>query len=136
LFFSKFRPFRGVPAGILLLTSGVAFFFAASLAAAFKLPGAAGVRGSLRGCAEVVDVAEGGGVALERRDDVVRKRCGCVIDVRAREAARRQLRQIMTGSCGGQLTLLLSHTAWMLVAKSLAWGSRCAAELFLRDPMR
>jgi hypothetical protein len=45
---------------MLLLTSGVTFFFAASVAWPFKLPDAAGVRGSLNGCAAEVDVAAGG----------------------------------------------------------------------------
>jgi hypothetical protein len=55
-----------------------------------------------------VDVAGGGvredvegvavtGVALERRDVVLRKRCGWEVDIRALEAARRQLRQIILG---------------------------------------
>lgn len=95
MFFSKFRPFSGIPAGMLLLTNGVTFFFAASVAWPFKLPDAAGVRDSLNGCAADVDVAVGGvcddvespcrgavcvatfgeiGVALLRRDEVVRKR--------------------------------------------------------------
>lgn len=95
LFFSKFKPLSGVPAGMLLLTSGAAFFFDASAAWALMLADGAGVRGSLSGCAADVDVAAGGvrdevespcrgagwvavladvGVALLRRDDVARKR--------------------------------------------------------------
>lgn len=84
-----------MPAGMLLFTSGVTFFFAASVAWPFKLPDAAGMRGSLNGCAADFDVAAGGvcddvespwrgavcvatfgetGVALLRRDEVVKKR--------------------------------------------------------------
>jgi hypothetical protein len=93
LFFSKFKPLSGVPAGILLLTRGVTFFFAASLAWALRSPEGAGVSGALKGCAAEVDVAAGGacedvdafwrgtgceaeemGVAFVRRDVVVRKR--------------------------------------------------------------
>jgi hypothetical protein len=87
LFFSKFNPFSGVPAAILLFTSGVTFFLAASVAWPFRLADADGVRGSLKGCAADVDVAAGSdelgrvavwvaemGVALERREEVVRKR--------------------------------------------------------------
>jgi hypothetical protein len=111
LFFSKFSPFSGVPAGMLLFTRGVTFFFAASVAWPFRLAEGAGVRGSLKGWAADVDVAAGGvcedvaavevaemGVALWRRDEVVRKR-GDAGDGRALEAARRQARQIMVGGC-------------------------------------
>jgi hypothetical protein len=80
---------------MLLFTKGVTFFFAASLAWLLRLPDAAGVRGSLKGCAADVDVAAGGlcedvespcrgavcvatfadmGVAFDRRDEVARKR--------------------------------------------------------------
>jgi hypothetical protein len=89
-----------MPAGMLLFTSGVAFFLEASLAATFRLPGADGVCGSLRGCAEAVDVAGG---AAERRDERVRKRRGGGAgDGWARDAARRQERQIIVGvlCCG------------------------------------
>ena len=57
---------------------------------------AEGVRGELNGCASELDVAGGMdvGVALRRREDVVRRRVDCV---RAREAARRQVRQIILG---------------------------------------
>lgn len=55
--FSKFRPFSGVPAGTLLLTSGAAFF-SATFAAVFSSAGlGAGVRGALKGCAAEVEVA-------------------------------------------------------------------------------
>jgi hypothetical protein len=84
-----------MPAGMLLLTSGVAFFLEASLAATFRAAGADGVCGSLRGCAEAVDVAGG---AAERRDERVRKRRGWGAgDGWVREAARRQERQIIMG---------------------------------------
>lgn len=60
LAFSKFRPFSGVPAGTLLLTSGAAFF-SATFAAAFSSAGlGVGVRGALKGCAAEVEVAAGG----------------------------------------------------------------------------
>jgi hypothetical protein len=80
---------------MLLFTKGATFFFAASLAWLLRLPDAAGVRGSLKGCAADVDVAAGGlcedvespcrgavcvatfadmGVAFDRRDEVARKR--------------------------------------------------------------
>jgi hypothetical protein len=153
LFFSKFKPFSGIPAGMLLLTSGVTFFFATSVAWPFKLPDAAGVRGSLNGCAADVDVAAGGvcddvespcrgavcvatfgeiGVALLRRDEVVRNRCGCGIDdedIRTFEAARRQLRQIILGVVDGQFALLY----FMRSIKTLACDEM-QAELFLRWP--
>jgi hypothetical protein len=129
LFFSKFKPLSGMPAGMLLFTNGATFFFAASVAWPFRLPEAAGVRGSLNGCAADVDVAAGGvcddvespcrgavcvatfgdmGVALLRRDEVVRKRRGCDIGTRAFEAARRQLRQIILGDVGGQFVICTS----------------------------
>lgn len=110
--FSKFRPFSGVPAGTLLLTSGAAFF-SATLAAVFSRAGlGVGVRGALKGCAAEVEVAAGEslgwrgvdcaaaemGVALREGRVVERKRrVG-----RAREA-RRQVRQIIAcivGVCG------------------------------------
>jgi hypothetical protein len=75
LFFSKFSPFSGVPAGILLLTKGVTFFFAASVAWPLSSGDGAGVRGSLRGCAAPVDVA----ALAEERDDV-EKACRVVWD--------------------------------------------------------
>jgi hypothetical protein len=78
---------------MLLFTSGVTFFFAASVAWPLRSADGAGVRGSLKGCAADVDVAAGGvcddvdepcrgagwdaddmGVALLRREEVVRKR--------------------------------------------------------------
>jgi hypothetical protein len=80
---------------MLLFTKGATFFFAASLAWLLRLPDAAGVRGSLKGCAADVDVAAGGlcedvespcrgavcvatfadmGVAFDRRDEVARNR--------------------------------------------------------------
>lgn len=81
-----------MPAGILLLTSGATFFFAASDACALSVPDGLGVRGSLRGWAADVDVA--GGMVLERRDVVVKKRWGWEMGFRA---ARRQLRHIILG---------------------------------------
>jgi hypothetical protein len=86
-----------VPAAILLFTSGVTFFFAASAACALRAGLAAGVNGSLKGCAADVDVAVGGvceelespcrpadcvavvaemGVAFCSGEVVDRKRCG------------------------------------------------------------
>lgn len=60
MFFSKFKPLSGVPAGTELFTSGVAFFSTA-LAAAFAIAGLGfGVSGALKGCAADVDVAAGG----------------------------------------------------------------------------
>ena len=106
---------------MLLFTSGVAFFFAASVAWPFWPADGAGVRGSLKGCAADVDVAAGGvwedvespcrgavcvavlaemGVALLKRDEVVRKRWGCDVGIRAFETVRRQLRQIISGCVG------------------------------------
>ena len=94
-FLRKFSPFNGWPAGIELFTSGVAFFSATLAACALRSGDAAGVRGSLKGCAADVDVADGGvcedadepcrgavwvavvaemGVALRRAGVVVRKR--------------------------------------------------------------
>lgn len=129
LFFSKFKPFSGVPAGMLLFTSGATFFFTASVAWPFRSPEGFGVRGSLKGCAADVDVdvAEGGvridddespgtgavcaavfadtGVAFERREEVVRKRRGCGGVMRAFEATRIQLRQIMM-CVGAQLAIV------------------------------
>lgn len=123
LSFKKLRPLSGWPAGMLLLTRGATFFFAASAAAAFTSGLAAGVNGSLKGCAADVDVAVGGvcedeespwraadcvavelemGVALLRGDVVVRKRtfCGRRRDNDGvwwvlREAARRHDRHII-----------------------------------------
>jgi hypothetical protein len=97
LSFRKFRFFSGVPAVTLLFTSGVTFFFAASAACALRSGLAAGVKGSLKGCAADVDVAVGGvweelespclpadwvavvaemGVAFRSGKVVERKRCG------------------------------------------------------------
>lgn len=45
---------------MLLLTRGATFFFAASAAVALRSGLAAGVKGSLKGCAADVDVAVGG----------------------------------------------------------------------------
>lgn len=113
MFFSKFRPLSGVPAGTLLFTVGVAFF-SATLAAFFSIAGLGfGVRGALNGCAAEDDVAAGGvcedvgepdrgvgveaeetGVALWRAGELERKRR----DEGASERdARRQLRQIIVG---------------------------------------
>lgn len=128
-FFKKFSPFNGWPAGIELLTSGVAFFSAALAACALRAGDAVGVRGSLNGWAADVDVAVGGvcedveepcrgavwvavvaemGAAFWRAGEVVRKRCGWRVDdggTRAREAARRQLRHIILGGIAGRLRL-------------------------------
>jgi len=112
---------------MLLFTSGVAFFFAASVATALRSGLAAGVKGSLKGCAADVDVAVGGvcvdeaspcraavcvavvaemGAALRRGGVVeLRKRaywcrCDCwerVIWVWTRDAARMQDRHIILG---------------------------------------
>lgn len=124
LSFRKLSPLRGCPAGMLLLTSGATFFFAASAAVAFRSGLAAGVKGSLKGCAADVDVAVGGvcdedespwraadcvavalemGVALRRGDGVVKKRGfwarretgGIWWALLLREAARRQDRHII-----------------------------------------
>jgi hypothetical protein len=141
----------GCPAGMLLLTSGAAFFFAASAAVAFRSGLAAGVNGSLKGWAADVDVAVGGvweevespcrpadcvavlaeiGVALRRRAVVVRKRMGCGrVEgvIWAREAARRQVRHIILGVCGVRFQFAFVDA----LVKSL----RCegmAAEVFRR----
>lgn len=104
--FSKFRPFSGVPAGTLLLTSGVAFFSTA-LAAAFSIEGVGeGVRGALKGCAAEDEVAAGGafGVGCEAEEMGVALREGRVVERRRRVGkkceARWQVRQIMV-CCGG-----------------------------------
>ena len=143
----------GCPAGILLFTSGAAFFLAASAAVAFRSGLAAGVKGSLKGCAADVEVAVGGvcedvespwrpadwvavlaeiGVALRRGVVVVRKREACCGRgngvVWAREAARRQVRHIILGVCGRGFQLRLS---FVVLVKSL----RCEgkdAEVFRR----
>jgi hypothetical protein len=92
-----------VPAAMLLFTRGVGFFFAASVACALMPGEADGVRGELKGCASELDVAGGMDVdwrvASRRREDVVRKRVGCVW---VREAARRHVRQIIFGVVGGE----------------------------------
>jgi hypothetical protein len=127
LSFRKFKPFSGVPAVILLFTSGMTFFFAASAACALRLGLARGVKGSLKGCAADVDVAVGGvweevespcrpaacvavdaeiGVAFRSGDEVLRKRWGriWVLDgTREREAARRHERHIILGVRGGSI---------------------------------
>jgi hypothetical protein len=83
LFFRKFNPLSGVPAGTELLTNGCDFASLAGAAAPSFF--AEGVRGSLRGCAvaepcdvgarpEGVDVDMGVAVAVERRAVVERKR--------------------------------------------------------------
>ena len=104
--FSKFRPFSGVPAGTLLLTSGVAFFSTA-LAAAFSIEGVGeGVRGALKGCAAEDEVAAGGafGVGCEAEEMGVALREGRVVERRRRVGkkceARWQVRQIMVWVCG------------------------------------
>lgn len=126
LFFSKFSPLSGVPAAILLFTSGTTFFFAASVAWPLRLLDGAGVSFSLNGWAADVEVAAGGlcedaespcrgagcvaemGVALEKCAEDVKRR----VDLGRRgdwalEAARRQLRQIMVGVVG--LAIGLRH---------------------------
>jgi hypothetical protein len=103
---------------MLLLTRCVTFFFVDSVAWPLRSADGAGVSGALKGCAADVDVAAGGmcedvespccgavcvdveaemGVASRRVEVEVRKRRGCARDAdeRAREAARRQLRQII-----------------------------------------
>ena len=115
MFFSKFSPFSGVPAGTELLTSGVGFFSAA-LAAFFSIAGLGfGVSGALNGCAADVDVAAGGacedvgepwrgvgceademGVALARAGEEEMKRRVGALGMRA---ARRQVRQIIVDVC-------------------------------------
>lgn len=111
MFFSKFSPLSGVPAGTELFTSGVTFFSAA-LAAFFSIAGVGfGVSGALKGCAAEVDVAAGGacddvdvpwrgvgveaeemGVAFARAaEDVIERR---VEGTRVRDALR-QVRQII-----------------------------------------
>lgn len=112
LFFRKFKPLSGVPAATELRTRG-AFFSAAGLPSFF----AAGVADSLKGCAADVDVAAGGacdegvgagaetGAALRRAGAVVKAR-DVDIDVegsiRVRDAARRQVRQIIVGGMAVQ----------------------------------
>lgn len=111
LFFSKFRPLSGVPAGTELLTSGVGFLSAA-LAAFFSMLGlGVGVSGALKGCAAEDEVAAGGacddvalpwrgegveademGVALESAGEEERKRRVGTLE---RREARRQVRQII-----------------------------------------
>lgn len=112
MFFSKFKPLSGVPAGTELFTSGVGFLSAA-FAAAFSMLGlGAGVSGALKGWAAEEDVAAGGagedvalpwrgvgvdademGVALESAgEEEERKRR---VGVLARREARRQVRQII-----------------------------------------
>jgi hypothetical protein len=106
LFFSKFSPFSGVPAGTLLLTSGAAFF-SATLAALFSSAGlGAGVSGALKGCAAEVEVAAGEslgwrgvGCAAEEMGVAAALKAGRVVERkrrvgRAREA-RWQVRQII-----------------------------------------
>lgn len=85
LFFKKFKPFNGVPAGIELFTIGCAFSFAG----ASFWGDVAGVIGLDSGCAAEVDVAAGGvcedagvvwgdmGVALRRGEQVDRGRNDC-----------------------------------------------------------
>lgn len=107
--FSKFRPFKGVPAGTLLLTSGAAFFSAALAAAFSSAGGGAGVRGALKGCADEVDTADGEaawrGVGVAEEVMGVALREGRVVEKRRCEgrerAARWQVRQIIVWVCGG-----------------------------------
>ena len=134
LFFSKFKPFSGVPAGTLLFTNGVGFF-SATLAAFFSIAGVGfGVRGALKGCAAEVDVAAGGvcddvgepwrgvgwaaeetGVAFARAGEVEMKRR----DAGAREReARKQVRQII-----GDVWVLLVRLG-LLVVDGNFWDSR------------
>jgi hypothetical protein len=136
--FSKFRPFSGVPAGTLLLTSGAAFF-SATLAAVFSRAGlGVGVRGALKGCAAEVEVAAGEslgwrgvdcaaaemGVALREGRVVERKRrVG-----RAREA-RRQVRQIIAcvvGVCGWGGAAVLEMELLEMRAEKRSWRRGCA----------
>lgn len=101
LSFKKLRPLSGWPAGTLLLTKGTAFFFAASAAVAFASGLAAGVNGSLKGCAADVDVAAGGECAdeLVAKKRVVgwgrREAGGAAIWRAERDAARRHERHII-----------------------------------------
>ncbi len=116
MFFSKFKPLSGVPAGTELFTSGVAFF-SATLAAFFSIAGlGAGVSGALNGCAAEVDVAAGGvcdnvgepwrGVGIEAEEIGVafasaadEEKVRRVVGRRVREA-HRQVRQIIAGCMG------------------------------------
>ena len=112
LSFKKLRPLSGVPAGTELRTKGA--FFSAGFPSFF----AAGVMSSLKGCAAEVDVAAGGvwdeeespcrGAGVELAETGVALRMGFVVkarevamdvegDIRTREAARRQVRQIIVG---------------------------------------
>jgi len=112
LSFKKLRPLSGVPAGTELRTKGA--FFSAGFPSFF----AAGVIGSLKGCAAEVDVAAGGvwddeaepcrGAGVELAETGVALRMGFVVKareaamdveggIRTREAARRQVRQIIVG---------------------------------------
>lgn len=113
MFFSKFRPLSGVPAGTLLLTSGVGFF-SATFAAFFSITGPGlGVRGALKGCAAEVEVAAGGvcddvglpwrGVGVEEEEMGDALATEGELDMRRRDEgakereARRQARQIIVG---------------------------------------
>lgn len=113
MFFSKFRPLSGVPAGTLLLTSGVGFFSAA-FAAFFSIAGSGfGVRGALKGCAAKVEVAAGGvcddvglpwrGVGVEAEETGVALATEGELDMKRRDEgakereARKQVRQIIVG---------------------------------------
>jgi len=108
-----------------LRTRGAGFFSAAAAASFFNEAGAAGVVASLKGCAAEVEVAAGGacddveescrgldavvvlaemGVALRRGVvEKAREACEGAWDIRAREAARRQLRQIIFGGWRGAM---------------------------------
>ena len=111
MFFSKFSPFSGVPAGTELFTNGVGFLSAA-LAAFFSIAGLGfGVRGALKGCAADVDVAAGGaceevgepwrGVGVEAEETGVALCKAGEVDMKRRDGgarereARRQVRHII-----------------------------------------
>lgn len=124
-----------MPAGTELRTSG-AFFSATGDAASFF---GAGVMASLKGCAAAVDVA-GGGVrdedVLLAETVVALRRVGAVkkareaarvvgVDIRAREAARRQVRQIIVEEVRGQCMF----GGRLLAARLQRFGRRiCFAE--------
>jgi hypothetical protein len=141
-FFRKLRPLRGWPAGILLFTKGATFFFAASVAWPLSAGDAAGVKGSLKGCAADVDVAAEGvceevespcrgavcvavvaemGAAFWDLEVDVRKRwefIGVEVGILALEAARRQLRHIILAcvvavNCELMLACIKSLDAWL-----------------------
>lgn len=126
-----------MPAATLLLTKGVGFFFSGATAL--------GVSGALKGCAAEVDVAAGGlvgedagrggadcaaemGAAL-KRDEVLKKR---LFGMRAFEAARRQLRQIIFVWLRRRQLNSSSSSSFLAVYQKFGARVAGAAELFLR----